>query len=73
MARRCEVDDKVWRLTVFLSDGREMTVALYKDEGEALTDALLLAEDERVLGYRIKPVKWEVITKNEKIQVRRVD
>lgn len=73
MARRYEVDDKVWRLTVFLSDGREMTVALYKDEGEALTDALLLAEDERVLGYRIKPVKWEVITKNEKIQVRRVD
>lgn len=40
--------DKVWRLTVFLADGREMTVALYKDEGEALTDALLLAEDERV-------------------------
>lgn len=65
--------DKVWRLTVFLADGREMTVALYKDEGEALTDALLLAEDERVLGYRIAPVKWEVITKNEKIQVRRVD
>lgn len=45
--------DKVWRLTVFLADGREMTVALYEDEGEALTDALLLAEDERVLGYRI--------------------
>ena len=65
--------DKVWRLMVFLADGREMTVALYKDEGEALTDALLLAEDERVLGYRIAPVKWEVITKNEKIQVRRVD
>ncbi|HCJ5618339.1 TPA: transporter [Escherichia coli] len=49
--------DKVWRLKVFLSDGREMTVALYKDEGEALTDALLLAEDDRVLGYRIEPVK----------------
>lgn len=65
--------DKVWRLKVFLTDGREMTVALYKDEGEALIDALLLAEDDRVLGYRIEPVKWEVITKNEKIQVRRVD
>ena len=51
------MDDKVWRLTVFLSDGREMLVALYKDEGEALTDALLLAEDERVLGYRLEPVK----------------
>ncbi|HHU2781732.1 TPA: transporter [Escherichia coli] len=57
------MDDKVWRLKVFLVDGREMTVALYKDEGEALTDALSLAEDERVLGYRIKPVKWEVVTK----------
>lgn len=44
--------DKVWRLKVFLSGGREMTVALYKDEGEALTDALLLAEDERVLGVQ---------------------
>ncbi|EOU7726618.1 TPA: transporter [Escherichia coli] len=65
--------DKVWRLKVFLTDGREMTVALYKDEGEALIDALLLAEDDRVLGYRIEPVKWEVITKNEKIQLRRVD
>lgn len=51
------MDDKVWRLTVFLADGRKMTMALYKDEGEALTDALLLAEDERVLGYRIEPVK----------------
>lgn len=50
-----------------------MTVALYKDEGEALIDALLLADDDRVLGYRIEPVKWEVVTKNEKIQVRRVD
>lgn len=60
MARRCEVTDKVWRLTVFLTDGREMTVALYKDEGEALIDALLLADDDRVLGYRIEPVKWEV-------------
>ncbi|EJY0670424.1 transporter [Escherichia coli] len=49
--------DKVWRLKVFLADGREMTVALYKDEGEALTDALLLAEDDRVLGYRIEPIK----------------
>lgn len=67
------MDDKVWRLTVFLTDGRKMTVALYKDEGEALTDALLLAEDERVLGYRIEPVKWEVVAKNEKIQIRRVD
>lgn len=67
------MDDKVWRLAVFLADGREMTVALYKDEGEALTDALLLAEDERVLGYRIEPVKWEVVAKNEKIQIRRVD
>ncbi|EPI0000422.1 transporter [Escherichia coli] len=67
------MDDKVWRLTVFLADGRKMTVALYKDEGEALTDALLLAEDERVFGYRIEPVKWEVITKNAKIQLRRVD
>ncbi|ELT3574929.1 transporter [Escherichia coli] len=67
------MDDKVWRLTVFLADGRKMTVALYKDEGEALTDALLLAEDERVLGYRIEPVKWEVVAKNEKIQIRRVD
>ncbi|HFE4458993.1 TPA: transporter [Escherichia coli] len=57
MALRCEMDDKVWRLAVFLADGRKMTVALYKDEGEALTDALLLAEDERVLGYRIEPVK----------------
>ncbi|EPN0483035.1 transporter [Escherichia coli] len=51
------MDDKVWRLTVFLADGREMLVALYKDEGEALVDALLLAEDERVLGYEIEPVK----------------
>ncbi|WP_193115084.1 transporter [Escherichia coli] len=49
--------DKVWRLTVFLVDGRETTVALYKDEGEALVDALLLAEDERVLGYEIEPVE----------------
>ena len=73
MARRCEMADKVWRLTVFLSGGREMTIALYKDEGEALIDALLIAEDDRVLGYRIEPVKWEVITKNEKIQIRRVD
>lgn len=67
------MDDTVWRLKVFLTDGREMTVALYKDEGEALIDALLLADDDRVLGYRIEPVKWEVVTKNEKIQVRRVD
>lgn len=43
--------DKVWRLKVFLTDGRD------KDEGDALTDALLLAEDERVLGYRLEPVK----------------
>ena len=42
---------------MFLADGREMTVALYKDEGEALVDALLLAEDDRVLGYEIEPVK----------------
>ncbi|EIG9177905.1 transporter [Escherichia coli] len=67
------MDDTVWRLKVFLTDGRGMTVALYKDEGEALIDALLLADDDRVLGYRIEPVKWEVVTKNEKIQVRRVD
>lgn len=52
--------DKVWRLTVFLADGREKVIALYEDEGEALTDALLLADDDRVLGYRIEPVKWEV-------------
>ncbi|HGX5467377.1 TPA: transporter [Escherichia coli] len=51
------MNDKVWRLTVFLAGGREMLVALYKDEGEALVDALLLAEDERVLGYEIEPVK----------------
>lgn len=57
MARRCDMADKVWRLTVFLSDGREMLVALYKDEGEALVDALLLSEDERVLGYEIEPVE----------------
>nr|DAQ46568.1 MAG TPA: hypothetical protein [Caudoviricetes sp.] len=57
MALRCDMADKVWRLKVFLSDGREMTVALYKDEGEALTDALLLAEDERVLGYKLEPIK----------------
>lgn len=57
MALRCDMADKVWRLTVFLADGREMTVSLYKDEGEALTDALLLADDDRVLGYRIEPVK----------------
>ncbi|HBD4996568.1 TPA: transporter [Escherichia coli] len=49
--------DKVWKLTVFLDDGREITVALYKDEGEALTDARLLAEDELILGYSIEPVK----------------
>lgn len=69
MARRCEMADKVWRLKVFLSDGREMTVALYKDEGEALTDALLLAEDDRVLGYRIEPVKWDKweVYKNAKV------
>ncbi|ELU9790344.1 transporter [Escherichia coli] len=52
--------DKVWRLKVFLTDGREMTVALYKDEGEALVDALLLADDDRVLGYTIESVKCEV-------------
>lgn len=57
-----------------ISDRRQgMTVALYKDEGEALIDALLLAEDDIVLGCRIEPVKWEVITKNAKIQLRRVD
>ncbi|EPM9048635.1 transporter [Escherichia coli] len=65
--------DKAWKLTAFLTDGRKMTVALYKDAGEALIDALLLADDDRVLEYRIEPVKWEVITKNAKIQIRRVD
>lgn len=59
--------DKVWKLTVFLTDGREKVIALYDDEGEALIDALELAEDDRFLGYRIEPVKMR-LTKNAKIQ-----
>lgn len=59
--------DKVWRLKVFLTDGREKVIALYDDEGEALVDALLLADDNRVLGYMIEHVKNEV-NKNAKIQ-----
>ena len=35
--------------------------------GEALVDALLLVEDDRLLGYQIEPVKYEA-NKNEKIQ-----
>ena len=42
-------------------------IALYDDEGEALVDALLLVEDDRLLGYQIEPVKYEA-NKNEKIQ-----
>ncbi|EFB2693590.1 transporter [Escherichia coli O157:H7] len=55
--------EKLWKLTVFMTDGREKVIALYDDEGEALVDALLLAEDDRLLGYQIEPVKcdkWEV-------------
>lgn len=42
-----------------MTDGREKVIALYDDEGEALVDALLLAEDDRLLGYQIEPVKYE--------------
>lgn len=52
--------EKLWKLTVFMTDGREKVIALYDDEGETLIDALELAEDDRVLGYRIEPVKNEV-------------
>lgn len=51
--------DKVWRLTLFMNDGSERLIALYDDEGEALIDALELSEDDRVLGYRIKPEVYE--------------
>ncbi|WP_252371879.1 transporter [Escherichia coli] len=51
--------EKLWKLTVFMTDGREKVIALYDDEGEALIDALELSEDDRVLGYQIKPVKYE--------------
>lgn len=57
--------EKLWKLTVFLTDGREKVIALYDDEGEALIDALELSEDDRVWGYRIKPevhergVRWD--------------
>lgn len=52
--------EKLWKLTAFMTDGREKVIALYEDEGKALVDALLLAEDDRVLGYTIEPVKNEV-------------
>jgi hypothetical protein len=67
MARRCVITERLWKLTVFMTDGREKVIALYDDEGEALVDALLLAEDDRLLGYQIEPVKYEA-NKNEKIQ-----
>lgn len=51
--------EKLWKLTVFMTDGRGKVIALYDDEGEALIDALELSEDDRVLGYQIKPVKYE--------------
>ena len=67
--------EKLWKLTVFMTDGREKVIALYDDEGEALVDALLLAEDDRLLGYQIEPVKWDKweVNKNAKIQFRSVD
>lgn len=51
---------KLWKLTLFMNDGSERLIALYDDEGEAIIDALELSEDNRVFGYRIKPVKREV-------------
>ncbi|EMX2994800.1 transporter [Escherichia coli] len=59
--------EKLWKLTAFMTDGSEKVIALYDDEGEALVDALLLADDNRVLGYMIEHVKNEV-NKNAKIQ-----
>lgn len=44
--------EKLWKLTVFMTDGREKVIALYDDEGEALVDALLLAEDDRLWDTR---------------------
>ncbi|HBD4960187.1 TPA: transporter [Escherichia coli] len=58
---------ELWKLTVFMTDGREKIIALYDDEGEALVDALLLVEDDRFLGYQIEPFKYGG-NKNEKIQ-----
>lgn len=57
--------EKLWKLTVVTAVGNEKVIALYDDANEALLDALELAEDDRVLGFRIKPevhergVRWD--------------
>ncbi|EFS9388025.1 transporter [Escherichia coli] len=51
------MDDKMWRLTLFMSDGRDVE-AEFDNPSDALETALDLSEkDDRVLGYRIKPIK----------------
>lgn len=32
MARRCVMTEKLWKLTAFMTDGREKVIALYDDE-----------------------------------------
>ncbi|EPC5843711.1 transporter [Escherichia coli] len=51
------MNDKLWRLTLFMSNGRDIE-AEFDNPGDALETALDLSEkDDRVLGYRIKPIK----------------
>lgn len=51
------MNDKLWRLTLFMSNGRNIE-AEFDNPSDALETALDLSEkDDRVLGYRIKPIK----------------
>ncbi|HBB2114802.1 TPA: transporter [Escherichia coli] len=51
------MNDKLWRLTLFMSNGRDIE-AEFDNPGDALETALdLSGKDDRVLGYRIKPIK----------------
>ncbi|EPY5393236.1 transporter [Shigella sonnei] len=52
------MNDKLWLLTLFMSNGRDVE-AEFDNPSDALETALDLSEkDDRVLGYRIKPIKF---------------
>ena len=66
------MNDKLWILTLFMSNGRDVE-AEFDNPGDALDTALDLSEkDDRVMGYRIKPIKFNG-GRNEKMALRCLD
>lgn len=50
--------DKLWLLTLFMSNGRDVD-AEFDNPDDALETAIDLSEKyDRVIGYRIKPIEF---------------